>query len=115
MATPFAQLFSRTGAPNLVRQFGETITYYPLGAGSGRTITAKVERRVEVLAEAGDQTAQSLIITVRDDATYGISATEINDGSDEVSVSLITGGTPERRQITHVFDDSNGLVRFQVR
>lgn len=115
MPTRFAQLFSRTGAPNLVRQFGEQITYYANGSGTGRTIWAIVERNVEVPPELGEQTAQALMIRVRDDSTYGISATEIDDGRDEVSVALDTGGTAERRQITSTVDDSNGMVRFMVR
>lgn len=110
----FSQLFSRTGAPNLVRQFGETITYYADGGDAGRSITAKVERNVAAPAET-EQAGPSLVVTVLDNSTTGISATEIDDGGDEVSVALVAGGTAERRQITRVIDDSNGLVRFQVR
>ena len=115
MTTRFASLFRRTGAPMLLHQFGEQITYYPRGAATGRTISAMVERGVSVPSETGDGVAMAIVVRVVDDSTEGISATEIDDGRDEVSIATITGGTAERRQITRVEADANGLVRFMVR
>lgn len=114
MATRFAQQFKRTGAPSLLRQFAEPIVYYPGGIADGRSIDAIVTRGVEVVSETG-QVAYAIVVRVLDDATLGISATEIDDGRDVVLVALNTGGTPERRQITRTKDDSNGMVRFMVR
>lgn len=110
----FATQFARTGAPSLVRQFGESIVYYAGGGNAGRTIYALIERNVAVETSTGT-TAQEIVVRVRNDATHGISATEINDKKDQVFVSLVVGGTPERRQITRINDDANGLVRFMVR
>jgi hypothetical protein len=98
-----------------VREFGEPITYFPNGGSVGRCIDAIVERDVNVPSETGDQVAQALVIRVLDNCTTGISALEINDGKDAVSVPLKTGGTPTRRVIARKIDDANGMVRFLVR
>jgi hypothetical protein len=110
----FAQQFARAGGPSLVHQFGDSIVYYPQGVSSGRTIQAMIQRGVEVVGEAG-QVSYAIQVRVLDNATTGISATEIDDGRDTVSIPLIEGGTAEVRQITRMTDDSNGLVRFMVR
>lgn len=115
MATRFAQQFKRAGVPSLVRQFGESIVYYPQGViANGRTIQALVERGVEVVSETG-QVSYALRVRVYNDTTLGIGATEIDDGRDTVSIALITDGPATVRQITRMTDDSNGMVRFLVR
>lgn len=113
MATRFAQLFSRVGAPSLVRQFGETILYHPGGSGS-RSITAIVERNVEVISETGE-IARATRVRVQNNSTVGISATELNIATDEVTLPLITGGAAVRREITNRESDHNGEVIFMVR
>lgn len=108
----FRSQFKRGPAISLVRQFGETITYYSGGA-DGRSIQAIV-RREQVIGPTG-VTAQQITCTVLDDATEGISATDINDGRDTVLIALEQGGEATRREITFIDDDSNGMVRFRVR
>jgi hypothetical protein len=93
---------------------GEPIIYYP-ASGAGRCINAIVERDVDVPSETGDQVAQALVIRVLDSCTAGISSTEINDGRDEVSVSLKAGGPQTRRAISRRINDANGMIRFLVR
>ncbi len=115
MATRHATRFSRTGGPLLVREMGEPIIYYPNGVLTGRCIDAIVERNVDVPSESGDQVAQSLIVRVLNSCTLGISALEINDGKDEVSVALSCGGKATRRIISRSIDDANGMIRFMVR
>ena len=115
MPTRFASQFARTGALNLVRQFGESITYYADGAGTGRVINATVERNVEVPSETGEQVARALVVRVLDSVAKGILATELNDGGDEILVALVEGGTAERRQVGRKISTSNGFVRFVVR
>ena len=114
MSSRFRNQFRRAGGPSLVSQFGEDVTYYPLGSdGCGRAIKAIVERAEEVL-ETG-AVAQMVMVRVVNDATIGISATEINDGRDEIAIALTEGGTVQRRHIVRMTDDSNGMVRFRVR
>jgi hypothetical protein len=108
----FRSQFKRGPAVSLVRQFGESITYYPLGTG-GRSISAIVRRGQEV-GPTG-VVAQVIVCSVLDDSTLGISATEIDDARDQVLIALEQGGTAERREITLMDDDSNGMVRFRVR
>lgn len=115
MATRHATRFSRSSFPLLLREYGETITYYAAGAGGGLSIQAIVERDVEVPSESGDQVAQALVIRVLDSSTAGISALTIDDGLDDVSVPLKAGGTAVRRRISRKIDDANGVVRFLVR
>lgn len=108
-------MFKRAGVPSLLRQFGESIIYYPRGVlSAGRTIQAMVQRDVQVVNETG-QVSNAILVRVKDDSTSGISATEIDDGKDTISISIVTGGTAEVRQITKMQDDSNGAVRFMVR
>lgn len=115
MATRFAQQFARAGAPSLVDGFGESIVYFGVGSVSGRCIDAMIERDVEVPSETGDQVVQALVVRVLDDCTLGISSTELNDGGDEVSISLKVGGPATRRQVGRRIQAANGLVRFLVR
>lgn len=113
MATRFAQQFARTAVPSLIRQFGEAVTYYADGKGAGREIVAMIEREVSVINEAGVM-AQSTMVRVYDNATTGISATEINTGRDTLAFPLRVGETPRIKQIARVESTENGLVRFEV-
>lgn len=115
MATRHATRFSRTSAQLLVREYGESIIYYPVNSVSGRCINAIIERDVEVPSETGDQVVQALVVRVLDDCTLGISSTELNDGGDEISVSLKVGGQATRRQVGRRIQAANGFVRFLVR
>lgn len=97
----------------MVHQFGEAIVYYPRGSTQrARPINAIVER-VEDIVEGA--VVQVIRCSVRDDATLGILATEINDGRDEVAIALTQNGPLQRREITKMDNDSNGMVRFRVR
>ena len=115
MATRFAQQFKRTGARNILRQFGETVTYYPGLVGESRQITAIVERNNEtIISEIGDVVGQALIIRVLNDATDGILSTEIDCGVDKISVPLSADDDPSLRSIVKNLSDSNGFLRFLV-
>ena len=98
----FNSLFSRTAAPNLIRQFGETVTYYPSGSATGREIMAIVDRTE----------MPRISIRVRNATCDGIASDEIDTGGDEVAVSLRIGETPKRRAVQELLDDSNGFTRF---
>ena len=118
MATRFAQAFKRTGARNLLAQFGEAegIVYYPRGSGTPRAISAIVTRNnPDIISEVGDVISQYLFVRVLDDETDGISSTEIDSGLDMVDVALRTDGKRERRPVVKVTDTSCGMVRFIVR
>lgn len=101
------------GAPLLVRQFGETIFYYSGGTGSPREIMGIVERDVQVITDESIP-ALATFITVKNDATLGITSTEIDTGRDKVSIPLRVGEAAQVRQVTRVDSTENGLVRFEV-
>lgn len=113
MATRFAQQFSRFGVDALLRQFGETITYYAGGVGSGLEIQALIQRDVSVVDESGQVIGQSTVMRVKDDATTGVAADAI-DTIDEVSFELRVDETPQRKVVARVIGTDNGFVRFEV-
>lgn len=110
--TLFASQFRRIGGPNLVRQFGESLTYHPRG-GVARTVKGIVERDVEVISEAG-VSGKATIVRVLDKSVCGIQSTEIDTGGDEIEVSLRVGDVAKRKSIMRVMSTANGVVRFMV-
>ena len=113
----FHRQFRRAGVPNLLRQFGEPVTYYPGGEGDGREIIGMVERGTpEVIAETGDITSQAIIIRVQNSDCNGIASDEVNIGGDEIGLNLrsIDNTMSRRRSIVRVLNDSNGLTRILV-
>lgn len=99
--TRFAQQFKRQAVPNLVRQFGEEVTYYPTG-GNPRTIDALVDRNNPPVFE----------IRTKNSDCDGISSSEVNTGGDEIKFALRTGETAVRRVIIRVEDASGGMIRL---
>ena len=111
----FETQFGRTGAVNLTRQFGESVTYHP-DVGDDRTIDYAIVERdgPGLIGEYGTPVYQA-VIRVKNDSTTGISATEIDTGGDELSFPLRRGETPvTRKSIVKVLGTDNGLVRFGV-
>lgn len=98
--TRFAAQFNRSAAPNLIRQFGECVTYYASGATSGREIMAIVERD-----------APEFTLRVRNSDRDGISSDELDTGGDEISFPIRIGETASRRSLVRLLDDSNGMTR----
>jgi len=110
----FQTSHSKYAAADLIFQFGEPGIYYADGnTGSGRSIKGVVERDVRVITDEGIP-ALATFVTVRNDATRGITSTEIDTGLDLYSVSLRIGETPQIRQIVFVESTEAGLVRFRV-
>lgn len=111
MATRFASMFAKTGAPNLMLQFGDSITYLP-SAGGSRSIQAMIER--ETVESSDGVLAKQMIVRVKNSATEGIAATEINEGGDQVQLPIRVGESAVTKTILHVLSTENGLVRFLV-
>jgi len=115
MPTRFEQQFTRTAVPNLIRQFGETIDYFPGGIGPGREVDAIVVRNpAAVAAEIGEAIVNALIIRVKNSSVRGIDVTELDTGRDKVFVAIVNGGEATKRSIVQVLSDANGFVRFLV-
>lgn len=115
MATRFASQFARSAAPNLMRQFGDEITYFKRDGSPARVIEAMVIRDpMRIINETGDVNSKAFIVRVHNDSVTGIGSDEINTGGDQISVASRVGETAERRSIVQVLNDSAGLVRFLV-
>ena len=114
MASRFSTQMKRAAARLSVRQFGESVIYYPRSGGS-REIDARIERGTpEVIAETGDITTQAVIVTVENDKVRGITSDEIDTGGDELSLSLRIGLSAQRRSIVRLITNNGPFVRFLV-
>lgn len=112
--TRFATNFAATAAQSLTLQFGESIGYYNRAGDPVRNVMAMIDRNVEIISEAGIP-GRADIIRVKNDASTGISSTEIDTGGDKVSFPLRVGETPaQSKSIVKVEATENGLVRFMV-
>ncbi len=113
MSTRFEQHLRRTVVPNLVRQFGESAEYLPYGRES-RTIEALVIRDpLAVASEVGQVLVNALIVRVKN-ANDGITAEELDTGSDKLFIALRSGGEPSVRSIVQLLSDANGFLRLLV-
>jgi len=113
MPSAFDLHFASAGFPMLLSQFGEPVTYYSKGIGTGRPIEGIVERDVQVVTDQGIPALQTYV-TVKNDGILGISSTEIDTGRDTCSISLRIGESPQVRQIVRVVSTEHGQVRFEV-
>ncbi len=110
--TTFGRLYKRMATPNLLRQFGETVTYYKRDKSGGRKIQALVERDIPDEIPGTDIVSQSMTIRVKNDSREGISSDEVDTGGDTIAVALRVGQATEIRRIARVISDSNGMVRL---
>jgi len=124
MASRFAQLFQRTGARHLLRQFWEPITYWPKSDQWGVDpceddaveMYAKVERQgVAAIAEMYGMPTDSFIVTILNHETDGRLVEDIDDTGDAIDVAPEVGLEPIRKQIVKIISSESGLVRFLVR
>ena len=113
MSTRFARMFARTGAQFLVREFGDTVTYRPLG-GAARVVSAIIEREEVRFVSVGEVPVQTITVSVKDDSVFGIATTEIDTGGDQIDLPLRVGETAVTRTITRVISTENGMVTFAV-
>ena len=110
----FATQFRRGAAPNLQRQFGETITYYRAD-GVTRSITAIIVREsLAIIQELGGTIGANLIIEVQNSDTLGISSSELDTGGDQIGVALRVGEAASVRSIVRVLSDSGAYLRLAL-
>ena len=114
--TRFASLFKRTGATNLLRQFGEDVVYYQRDSSFGVVRKAIVERDpFRIYQELGQQVGTALIVQFMDDNTMGILAAQINPENDQIDIALKPGLDVSRRQVTQFLASKNGWTRVLVK
>lgn len=97
--------------------FAESVTYWPRGATTGRTINAVVQReQIAAFAEDGSQTnLPSFLVNVANDATSGISSAEINTGGDSIELPPRDGKTAVRKTIMQIISQDHGMLEIECR
>lgn len=98
----------------ILAPFEESIVYRP-AAGGTRTITADVVRVTQDAIGVENATTPRITVTVRNNATTGITATEIDNGGDQVDVATHYGGSAVSRYIGTIITTDQGMVQFEVR
>jgi len=102
-------------AAKFLTDFGETITYRPDG-GKPRRITAIVERQDAEAEPAAGRTRQpGISIVVQNDCLAGISADEIDIGTDKVELALRVGGEQAQRALGEIISQDEGILTLRVR
>jgi hypothetical protein len=114
MSNPFDTDLVATRTP-ILDLYGEAVIYYP-SAGGSRNITAIVDRgNVQSLGGAPAGQGQVIEIDVANDATVGISSSEVNTGGDKVAVSKRIGEAAVSRRITRIISQDAGFIRLELR
>lgn len=110
----FDKIFAKASGVQM-SVFGEPIVYLPLD-GTPRPIRLAIVHRQPPapLGSAPDQHVPMFVVQVPCDST-GISATEIDPGSDQIMVSVLKGGEPEARTIDKLNSVRHGITEFEVR
>ena len=97
-------------------EFAESVTYYPVRFATDplrqpRAIVANVVRNQ---ISAADQDVESVLpefeVHVANDATLGISSTEIDTGGDMIEIATRPGKTPQKRSIQFITDQDEGMM-----
>ena len=96
-------------------EFGESVKYLPSGGGS-RTITAIVDREppAELEGMSGAHATRT-IVNVANNATTGISSSEINLGGDKIELSVRINETAKQKRIVGIISQDAGMMRLEVR
>lgn len=97
-------------------EFAESVTYLPRSGGS-RTILAVVDREPPTLLDsAGNVISLSFVVYVHNDATTGISSSEVNTGGDKVQLHAKLGDAAVRTvSIVQMIDNDFGMVQLGLK
>ena len=100
--------------PEYLSTFGVTVTYYP-AAGGSREISAIVTRRPPAeLDGVPHGCGPELEIAVANDATTGISSSEVNKTKDQVKLAVRIGQTAQKRLVTDIISQDAGMMRLEL-
>jgi hypothetical protein len=113
MANTFDEELVATAA-EFSSTFGETVTYYP-AAGGSREIEAVVNRRPPAELDGPPHgVGPEIEIAVANDATTGISSSEINKMKDQVKLAVRIGQTAEKRLVTEIISQDAGMMTLEL-
>ena len=95
--------------------FAEAATYYPR-SGASRSIIVVIERNEIALLQGDDVTvAPQWIVHVENNATRGISSTELNKGGDQIGFPPRDGEAAARKTITELLTQDHGMLVVECR
>lgn len=116
MPSRFDQRFAAVGFPVLLAEFGESITYTPLGE-SGRTFDAILERSPpSIYDSAGNVVTPAFIVRFHNDATLGVAASEIDTGGDTIELVPVLGSAVKKTyQVIRLISQDSGVCQVAVR
>ena len=111
MPTVFDSHFAASGFPQLLANFGESITYHPT-AGGRRPILAIVERNPPAIFDAsGNAVLPTATIRVFNSCRSGISSRELDIGKDEIEMIGKVGETiPKRFSLMTLMSQDSGVT-----
>jgi len=93
--------------------FAEEVVYRP-SRGQPRRIKAVVDRQLPTaLGEL--RPIQMMVIEVDNDPITGITADELDTGSDRIEVARVVGGVAESRDIAQIISQDEGRISMEVR
>ena len=102
-------------AVEILSAFGEPVTYYPSGGGS-RAIAADIIRDPPVRFEGTSRAyAPFMVVSVANDATTGISSSEIDKGGDKIDLPVKKGEIAQKRPLVQILTQDAGMLRLEVR
>jgi len=102
-----------TGLPAAMATIGIGLAQWDL---TKRQITALVNRQpVDDLGDAPVGTAPRLTVNVRNNATYGISSSEIDLGRDKVLVPVRLGEAAQKRKLSKILSQDAGMMVVELR
>lgn len=97
---------------------GESVTYTKTD-GTTRTITVIVDRRPPAKSDSMGQIITPMaLVHVRNDATYGIAASEVDVGGDTITLAMRPGATAVAHQIQWADGSPQidaGMLTFEIR
>ena len=111
MPTVFDSHFAASGFPQLLDNFGQSITYFPK-AGGRRPIVAIVERNPPAIFDAsGNAVLPTATIRVNNSCRSGISSREVDIGTDQIEMVGKIGETiPKRFSLMTITSQDAGVT-----
>lgn len=102
--------------------FAEVVTYHPHryfgdAERASRSISAVVLReQITALAEDGGETVLPVYqVHVANDSSLGVSSDELDLGGDQIELPPRDGKTAERKTVTQLLDQDNGMLILECR
>jgi len=116
IAADAAKVFLDTAA------FAESVTYHPKLFKSGDARTARIIKAVvireslqAVTEDSGETILPAFEVHVANDATIGISSTELDTGGDKIELPPRDGMPASKRAIVRVVTQDHGMLVLECR